>query len=88
MSKVNLFLAEGIALATQDWEECREYLGKLCLPEWLGRGDYMPAHMIDNYINVSTPITMRLQELDAQNQAILFRALEKLAGSHNLELEY
>ena len=44
--------------------------------------------MIDNYINVSTPITMRLQELDAQNQAILFRALEKLAGSYNLELEY
>ena len=48
----------------------------------------MPAHMMDNYIRVDTPITMRIYDLDKSNQSILFRALEKWGGCRNEEIEY
>lgn len=88
MSKVNLCLAESIAKVTSEWEDCRERIGKLCLPEWIKRGDWMAAHMMDEYIMVNTPITLKVCDLDAQNQTILFRALEQFNDSFHFEVEY
>lgn len=88
MNTINLNLAHALAKVTLNWMDCRESIAKLCMPEWKKKGDWMAAHMIDNYIMVDTPITLRIYDLDKFNQAILFRALEQWGDCRNEEIEY
>lgn len=78
---VDFYLASAIARATMNWEYCREDIAKYCAEEWEERG--VLEHMMNEYINVDTPITTRIANLDTQNQRLLFRALTKWAGNYS-----
>lgn len=88
MRTIDLNLADAIAKVTVNWLGCRKEIARLCMPEWKKKGDWMAAHMLDNYINVDTPITLRIYDLDSSNQGILFRALEQWGGCRNEIIEY
>lgn len=84
--KVNVNLINGIAYVTENWKDVRGMVAKHCLSEWESRG--IADYMMNGYINVDEPITRRFYDLDAANQAIVCRALEKVSGCADQIIEY